>query len=471
MKILLIDPPFGPQEIGGAKKGFKGVLNIIPSLGLAYLGAVAEQHGHMVRIIDGALGLSYQEIVQEAQRFGPHIVGLTATTPTFLNAVRVASLLREERPQSVFIAGGAHPTAAPSDALKAGVFDFLVLGEGEETFLELVQHIEGKGPTSPDDIRGIAFRRQDETVITIPRPRIKDLDSLPFPARYLLPPLSAYHPTPASYRRLPLGVVMASRGCPMHCTFCDRAVFGNIYRLRSPQNVMDEVEELIKRYGAREIRFFDDTFTLKKDFVFGLCDEIEKRRLKFPWTCLTTVLTVTRDMLKRMREVGCWQVLFGLESGDDGMLRLLKKGNTVEANRRALRWAQEAGLEVRADFIIGTPGETMKSLNNTLNFALKMNLDYAHFNKFIPFPGTEIYRQLLKKGYKFDFSDRCSVLDHSALLYVPEGISKEKYRRFLDGAFKKFYLRPTYIIKRLLSIRSFAQLKGQVKGSFAILNL
>lgn len=176
-------------------------------------------------------------------------------------------------------------------------------------------------------------------------------------------------------------------------------------------------------------------------------------------------------MLKAIKEAGCWQVLYGLESGDDRMLRLLKKGNTVAMNERAVYLAHKAGLSVRADFIVGTPGETLESLKRTLEFAIRLKVDYAHFNKFVPFPGTELYETLVKQGYGFDFLKNSSILDHSALLYVPESMTKYEFKNFLDYANKAFYLRPSYILRRLLSTRSWTELKGQINGFFAIYNL
>ncbi len=270
-------------------------------------------------------------------------------------------------------------------------------------------------------------------------------------------------------KKLPLATIMTSRGCPSQCIFCDRAIFGNIYRQRSADDVLAEVEEVIERYGAREIRFFDDLFTLDKERTCKISSGITKK--KIPWTCLTAVTAVTKELLKEMKAAGCWQVLYGIESADPHILKLLKKGNTVEQNIRAIKWAKEVGLSVRADFIVGTPAETKKSLEKTLKFAINMDLDYAHFNKFVPFPGTELYKILSDKGFNFDFSQKCSILDHSALIYVPEGITREDYRYFLDSALKKFYLRPGYIIKRLLAIRTKDELIGQFKGFLAIAGL
>ncbi len=468
MKVLLVDVPFGFQEIGGEKERFADVLNVIPALGLAYLAAVAEKEGHEVRILDCARGLGFDAVSEAGRSFSPDVVGMTATTPTFNNAVRAASILREIVPRATFVVGGPHPTAMTEHAARSGAFDYLVLGEGEETFIELLRHLMGKGPTRPDDIRGLAFRREGQTVVTPPRDRIEDLDALPFPARHLLPPLGAYHPTPASYRRLPLAHVMTSRGCPSKCNFCDRAIFGEKYRARGADNVLAEVDEVVGKYGAREIRFFDDTFTLNRKRLDAICRGLRNRRPKLPWTCLTKVNAVDLDLLKMIRDAGCWQVLYGIESGDDRVLASLGKNTTVEMNRRAVLWARQAGLRVRADFIVGTPAETWDSLRNSVNFAKELPLDFAHFNKFVPFPGTEFYRRLTQEGHRFDLTGSTSTLDHDALIYLPPSLEPEAYRQFLDRAYKEFYLRPRYILRRITGLRTFTEFWGQVHGFFAI---
>jgi len=468
MKTLLINPPFVESESVGATRSMKYVLNTIQPLGLAYIAAVLNRAGYPVEVADFCVPDYYPPVEEVIRRSDADIVGLTCTTPSFMSAVAVAGQVRRIRPNAKIVLGGAHVNAAPEDAMRHACFDVGVLGEGEFAMLELVKHFSGGEPRSLQEIQGLIFREADKIVRTPPRPHHRKLDDIPHPARYLLPPLRRYSPTPASYRRLPLGVLMTSRGCPSKCTFCDRAVFGSTYRAHSTEYVLDEIEELVRRYKAREIRFFDDTFTQNRKRVFEICEGMQRRGLKLPWTCLTKAKAVTPEMLRAMKEAGCWQVLFGLESGDAEMLKRLKKGNTVEDNRRAVRWAQEAGLSVRADFIVGTPGETMESLRRTLNFALELGLDYAHFNKFVPFPGTELHEQLTAQGYRFDLSRPCSILDHGAIFYVPDGMTREEFKAFLDDAFRRFYLRPRYIVRRIFQIRTIDQLVGQAKGFLAI---
>lgn len=469
MKTLLINPPFTKEYSVGGSRSIRYVLNVVAPLGLAYLAAVLEKNNFSTRIIDCTVDFSDKSLIKEILKDRPDVIGLSATTPAFESAKFIAQRIKQLIPSTILIIGGAHITALPYQAMESGGFDIGVIGEAEETILELLRHIQKKGLDDLDMIKGIIYKQDGKVSITSKREFIKELDSIPFPARHFLPPLSRYRPTPASYKRLPLATIMTSRGCPLQCVFCDRAVFGNMYRQRTADNILAEVEEVVERYGAREIRFFDDLFTLDKERTYKICAGLRKKML--PWTCLTTVTAVTKELLKEMKAAGCWQVLYGLESGDSRMLKLLGKGNTIEQNIQAVRWTKEAGLSVRADFIVGTPGETMETLKKTLRFAINMDLDYAHFNKFIPFPGTQLYRFLSVQGYNFNFSSRCSILDHSALLYVPEGITKKEYRKFLDTAFKKFYLRPRYIIKRLLSIRTKEEIFGQFKGFLAIAKL
>jgi anaerobic magnesium-protoporphyrin IX monomethyl ester cyclase len=466
MKITLINPPFEKEYSVGESKSVRYVLNVVQPLGLAYLANVLEENKFAVDMFDFTVSKWDKNAKKRIASGEPKIIGLTATTPGFETAKYIAGELKKELPEAIFVIGGAHITAMPYQAMDESCFDAGIIGEGEQTFLELAKHVQENGTLG--SVNGIIFRDKQNYIITPKREFIADLDSIPFPARHLLPALGRYRPTPASYKRLPVATIMTSRGCPSQCVFCFRGIFGNAFRQRSAENILAEVDEVVNRYGAREIRFFDDLFTLDKERTYQVCLGMRKR--KIPWTCLTAVNAVTKDLLGEMKNSGCWQVLYGLESGSERMLGLLKKGNTIQQNSRAVGLAQEAGLSVRADFIVGTPGETKDSMRETLKFALDMDLDYAHFNKFVPFPGTELYSKLVSQGHKFDFK-KCSIIDHSALVYVPEGISRQEYREFLDSSFRKFYLRPKYIFKRLLSINSMDELIGQIRGLLAIAGL
>ena len=470
-KILLINPPFEQEEESvGKTKSIKKVLNIVPPLGIAYIAAVLEKIGLEVKIIDCAIGISFDDLFEEILNEHPDAIGITSTTPAFVKSEKVASFVRNKLPAVKIIIGGAHVTALPKETMASGLFDVGIIGEGELTVAQLFKNYKNGDFERLEEIQGIIYKNGSNITQNVHRPFINDLDSIPMPARHLLPHPKFYRPTPASCRRVPYVVIMTSRGCPSQCTFCDRKIFGMRCRMRSVSNIFQEIEEVVFEYGVKEIRFFDDTFTINKKRVYEICDEFEKRKLKLSWTCLTKAACVDGALLKRMKKAGCWQVLYGFESGDDRMLKLLKKGNTVEMNKKVIRLTKEAGLEVRGDFIVGTPGETWESLERTVRFTIDMKLDYAHFNKFIPFPGTELYKRLVREGHVFDFS-KSTILDHKQIYYVNPGMSKEEFSRFLDRASKRFYLRPSYILRKLFSIRTFHQLKGQIDGFFAIFEL
>jgi len=467
MKIVLINPDF--DEVGD-NKNFEKAVNIIPPLGLMYIASVLEKHGFEVKIIDCYLEKSKINLGEILKKESPDIVGISTATPTFGDVTRIARMIRNNFPDIFIVIGGYHVSAIPRQAMSSGLFDFGVIGEGEITFLELVKELQKKNPKL-DKIEGLAVKKSNKIMFTKPRPFIKNLDNIPFPARHLVPPLSRYKPTPASYKRLPAGILISTRGCPSKCTFCDRAVFGCTYRERSPGNVLDEVEEIVYKFGAKELKFFDDNFTLNKNRLFNICDEFEKRKIDIEWSCLTKANLVSKEILMKMKKAGCWQVLFGLESGDTEILKSLNKGITLEQGEKAVKLAKKVGLSVRADFLMGVPGENLTTMGKTLEFAKKISPSFAHFNKFTPYPGTEIYNRLVNEGYKFDFNKFYSQLDHLHGIYSPKDISKKQLGEFVSKSYKKFYLRPGYIFNRLFEIRDFEGLIREINGFFGVRGL
>lgn len=467
MKVLLIYPPYSLEEEFGklAKVG-----NLQQPLGIGYLGAVLEKAGHKVKIIDAPpLGYSVSQILEEAKKFGPEIVGITSVTADFYKAKKIGQRIKKEI-GCLVILGGPHLTAAPEEAIKEDCFDYGVIGEGEVTLVELLKGLEGR--KEKEEIRGIIFKKNGKIVKTPARPFIKNLDSLPFPARHLMPPLSSYHPTPASYKRLPVGSMITSRGCPFQCTFCDRAVFGNTYRFRSPKNVVDEIEVLIKDFKAREIRFWDDTFNFYPKRVIEICKEILKRKIEIPWTCLGRVNFIEEEMLNFMKKAGCWQISFGIESGNEEILKKIKKGITKEMVREALSKTKKAGIRTRGFFMLGLPGETEKTMRETIDFAKSLPLDVAGFYVTIPFPNTELYQEAQKRDellnpnyseYLMNFPEK--------IFYLPEGLEEKTIFDYLNKAYREFYLRPSYLFKQLLSIRNPGDLIAKIKAFFVIKNI
>ena len=452
----------------------KGVMNVVQPLGMGYLAAVLEQNGHEVSIEDcQCLGVHHGDLIRKLAKESPDFVGISATTPTFASSILTAKMLKQQMPDVVVVIGGAQVSALPEETLSYDCFDVGVQGEGEHTLLELVGHVKDHGLKHLSGIRGLVFRHNGSIAYSERRPFIQDLDSLPFPARHLLPPLEKYHPVPTSYRRLPNATIMTSRGCAgARCIFCDRSGLGFTVRFRSVENVFDEIEELINVYGARDLRFFDDTFTLDPNRVLRICHEFKRRRIDIPWCCWSRTNTVTREMLGGMKEAGCWQVLYGLESMDEAVLGNLGKLTTVEQNVRAVRWSHDAGLSVRANFIVGTPFDSLQTMERSLTEAIKLNMDFAHFNKCIPYPGSELYRMLTAQGYRYDITKWESHHDmKGSIMYTPPGVTEEEYRKWIVEAHRRYYLRPGYILKQFSRIRNFEDIRRLWGGFRAIADL
>lgn len=470
MKTILINPPFSFDDISGTTKSMKRVMNIIPPLGLCYIAAYIEKHNYDVEILDGQI-IDYGRIMEIIEKKQPDVVGIGCTTPSFPSALKTAQGIRRISPDTIIVIGGNHIAKLVEETLQFDCFDVGVLGEAEITFLNLVKSIEASGKSELKEVKGIALKENGKIAITENGPFIRNLDEMPFPARHLIPPLSEYHPTPASYRRLPHADLMTSRGCPYSCTFCDNGIFGVSYRERSPENVVEEIELLISKYGVRDIKFFDDVFTLNKKRLHKICELLKERKIDLPWSCLTRADLVDKETLMAMKKAGCWQVLFGLESGDQRILDIVRKRTTVEKNAKAVKLAHEAGLSVRADYLFGIPGDSIESMEKTLDFAINLNTDLAHFNKFTPYPGNEIYEQLVRQGHNFDFMKNCTQLDHGDTLYVPDGVEKKEYLQFINRAYKKYYLRPKYVLKQIKSIRSMEDIKRFYDGFMAVASL
>lgn len=477
MKIALVSSPYSLDKQHQKSKTWSKIIPRIHSLGLGYIAASLEQENHQIKVLDAnSEWLNEEDIVAGLVEFQPGLVGVSATTPAFVTARGLLERIRAVLPEAVIILGGAHVTADPEHAMRTSAADIGVIGEGEAPSIEIAAWIEGGKSASLDGIKGIVYRNGSGVVHTAPRGYVDDVNTLPFPARHLMAPMETLQPMPASFMHKPSANMITSRGCPYRCTFCDRAIFGNKVRATTAERVVDEFEELVVKFGAKDVKFYDDTFTANKNRVYRICDELIKRGLnKIPWACLTAVKSTTPDILKRMKEAGCWQVLYGLEHSDPRMLKLLSKGNTRQDNIDGVTWAHEAGLSVRGDFIVGTPGETRESLEDLLDFVLSLPLDYAHFNPFVPLPGTEIYDNLLKERGVNDFynydKDAGSAIDPTSIEFVPEGLDRDFYKAFLTRAHKTFYYRPGYLWKRLRAIRSKDQFMGHVYGALAVFDL
>jgi len=374
--VLLIYPFFKPRR---DRSVFR-----FPPLGISYLAASLQAAGHEVRLIDCTF-LDRKEALKQALRVKAEVVGIYCMVSMLEDCLWFAEQLRADC--RLLVAGGPLPTCNPEIFLDH--FDVVVRGEGEQTMPELLRlHAQGSVLGA---VAGIATRTKGGLFFSAERAFTRDLDSIPFPARELLPNESYI-----AYGKKKYGTsvttVMSTRGCPYRCEFCSNVVFGGSYRERSPRNVVDEIETALA-LGYERISFADDVFTMKKARVIGICQEIRRRGLHFQWECLGRVDALDTPTALAMKAAGCTRIFFGIESGDDRMLALMNKKITTDEARRAVEAAHRAGLQVGAFFILCYPGDTDDTVLETLHFATTLPLDYLGLSMPYPLPGTELYKR------------------------------------------------------------------------------
>ena len=453
MRLLLINPPWVVKDKDNI---WRGVASVMPPLGLAWMAAVVRRDGHHVKILDAhAERLRLDTIGSRIRSLSPFdLVGITATTSLAANALAIARIVKAEYPQARVVLGGVHPTVLPKECLAERTVDLVVRGEGEETLREIAREVP------VEDIHGVSFSSDGGVVHTAERELIKDLDSLPLPAYDLLP-MGKYYPAAGAYKRLPASSVLATRGCPGRCTFCHR-IFGNRLRTRSGGKVAQEVKHLQDRYGIREICFYDDTFTVLKREVEAFCRALKNLGVDVTWSCFSRVDTVDEELLGTMKEAGCHQIMYGIEAASSEILKNIKKCTELEEAENAVATAKKIGIDVRAAFMLGNPGETEETMAETLAFAIRLNPELAIFNITTPFPGTEMYTWAEENGFLKTKNWEDYDLSH-VVVELPT-VSSAKVEEFYRKAHRRFYLRPRYLAMRVARLRSFADILQAIRA-------
>jgi radical SAM superfamily enzyme YgiQ (UPF0313 family) len=434
LKITLVNPPY-PSKAHSHPP-------FIP-LGLAYLGAVAERAGYEVNVIDcQAERLTYNMFRQRIGQQKPDVVGVTSTTLLYNSAKEILEIVKIEHPSAITMIGGSHVSFWDENALnECPSIDVVVRREGEQTFLELLQHIDaGK---NFEGVLGTTIRKSDGKILrNEDRPFLQDLDSLPFPAYHLFP-LDAF-------RRMGKTIfpLVTSRGCVQWCDFCSTVrMFGRGYRVRNPKKVIDEMEMLHNKYGESQFTFYDDAFTVNRQHVLNMCEDIKARKLKVAWDCETRVDMVDKELLTAMRNAGCITVWFGVESGSEKILCQMNKKINVDETRAAFKITQKAGLMAIASAIIGFPGETEETAWETINFVNSLNPDDIGFYVATPYPGTPMFEKVVKNGWLrvTDFNK----YDTATPTFETPELSMKRISEIRYKAHQKFYLRPSYVFKMI----------------------
>jgi anaerobic magnesium-protoporphyrin IX monomethyl ester cyclase len=438
MDVVLINP----CDENAVKNclGFK-----VPPLNLMYLAASLEKAELSVKILDDdIMQMGEEKITQMVSNMDPSIVGLTASTSNIKKALKYAESVKKTLPNSITMIGGPHTTFIPVETLQENeCLDVVVVGEGEETVVDLAEKYLKYGITCLNDVKGIVYRDKKGVIqVTQPRPLIKDLDSLPFPARHLVP-FDAY-----GVSKDQEGDMITSRGCVYSCGYCSSSlIMGKRFRSRSPENVVDEVEELVDSYKIRNIAFLDDTFMMNKRRAGEIADEINLRGLDVSYVASSRVDMVNKALLAKLKSSGMSTLYYGVESGSQRVLDLMKKGITLKQAEDAVKSAKDEGIKVLTSFILGFPGETAEEMDKTIDFSIKLNADYSQYSILTPFPGTPIYHELkAKKLLDTENWDKYTVLK-SVINYNDLGLSKKFVERKLAKAYLKFYTRPKYLLE------------------------
>ena len=464
MRCALIIPAWAPEEIFPAKT-VGSQLNYWQPLGTLYVAACLREAGHEVRFLDGAF-LTHEEILARVARWRPGLVGIYATTFGWPRAGRTAADIKRLDRSIFTCAGGPYPIAVRAECLRRDGehWDAVVTGEGELSLVEVVERLE-RG-RSLEGVSGVIAREGGRIVENPPLPLIADLDSLPFPARDLLGDAHRYVPPPGTYRRRPVAVMISARGCDRRCLFCfqlDRERQAGLrgIRYRSVDSVLTEID-LCVRQGYREIKFIDDTLAADYGRAMELAQEIRRRRLDIAWFASACVNQVDARLLRAFKDAGCWAILLGAESGVQKNLNAVRKGITLEQTRRAVRAAKDAGLTVSTPFIFGLPGETFQEGLRTIEFAIELDPDIANFHALTPFPGTDLYDQRERLG---TVSDELSDYTYQGAAFTPRTMAPGDIAALRRIAFRRFYSRPSFLLRRLLAVRTRHDLAAAARGA------
>jgi len=441
MRVLLINPPWDRLRGVNPDASFP--------LGLGYLASVLREEGFDVMIYNGEdvdpnvvkqsrvgnllkthdLYLSalkddenpvWQEVKVLLSDYSPDLVGIYTMTPMIGSTVKIAGIFKKLFADGMVAVGGPHPSLLPDDVLKEPDIDFAVRGEGEATVVELCRSLTSLSPPY-DEIDGLSYKKDGEIKHNKPRELINELDTIPFPAKDLLL-------FPERARQRFLGAITATRGCPYRCSFCSvRKIWGRGIRFRTPENVVEEIEDLVKKKNQYDFVFWDDSLTVNKKWTLQLCDLLKRAPFRIKWACSTRVDLIDEEILTRMKEAGCGEIGIGIESGSDRMLKKIKKDMTLEDALKASDLLNKMKFSWAAFFMVGFPDETLQDMMETFELIKKISPSNIIFSIFAPFPGSEFYESMKSKNILPEEIDWNAFYKHSPENYLLETVPRENF--------------------------------------------
>lgn len=443
-KILFVHP-LGENWTAGEEKDMSRIANIMAPLGLLSLAAWIDKHGHHSKIHDCyAFPGQDEKIYEYIKNAQPEFIGFSTTTSSFLDGVRIAEKVKSIKHDIKVIFGGVHISALRDQLLKDySVIDFGVVGEGEQTLLEIMENTH----TDFSGIEGLIHRSNGEVIFNGFRKKLIHMDDLPFPAYEKLHGFPKSYQLPIfSYPKAPNTTVITSRGCPYECSYCDRSVFRKTYRYNSPDYMVNLLIYLQKKFNIKHVNIYDDTFTLHRKRVMDFCELKIKSKLEMTFNCAARAEQIDLEMLKMMKKAGCWMVSLGIETGD---LELLKKHrsylpkdkveNPLEDIREKILLIKKAGLRAKGLFMMGLPGETEKTIDQSMAYVFSLPLDEFNLAKLTPFPGAPLYSDVKNCGSFYEDWEMMNALN---FVFIPQGFTlerlEERYREF----YRRYFQRP-----------------------------
>jgi len=439
MRILLIHPKREDAIFEDVR---------LPPLGVAYVAATLRAAHHEVQILDANLeNEQFPAIRSKLGAFSPDIVGVSVVSQLLKTALKIAAFIKNIEAGTAVVFGGVHPTLFPEAVAADKNVDYVVHGEGEDTVVELGDRIEKK--QEPEGVLGTAYKKNGRIIVNPPRPLVRPLDRLPFPAYDLLP-VDRYVAPQTS--RTPFMAMITSRGCPYRCIFCDsHIVMGREYRFHSPERTQAEIRHLIDKFSVKEVMFKDSEFLQNRPRIEGLCDLLIKEKMPLRWSCNGRAGKADPLLLNKLKQAGCVLIMYGVESGDQAILNRLKKGITINQVRETFTISRQAGLKTQANFLIGSPGETSATISKTIRLAKEIKPDFVYFDYLFPYPGTELYRMALENNWLPEGFEPSDMKEFQCPLNATL-MSTAHLRRMLDLAYRSFYFRPRIIIGRMLTL-------------------
>jgi radical SAM superfamily enzyme YgiQ (UPF0313 family) len=436
-----------------------------PPMGLLYIQSAVEKTGHESIFLDADLeGWDHEEAARQALSHSPDLIGLQAMTFTMPDAYLVARAIKQLNPEVKTLIGGPHPTIYPEETATLDAVDFAFAGEGEVGFPAFLDVFGDERARAA--VPGIACKAEGRVSYTPSPGLLSDLDAVAYPARR-----SSKYRLYSSVlaKRNPITIMITSRGCPYSCIFCNR--MGRRYRCHSAEYVLGEIEDIVKM-GVREIFIHDDTFSLKRERVKDICEGIIERGYTIDWEARTRVDCVDRELLALMRRAGCHRLSFGVESGSDKVLRSIKKKISIEQVENVFDWCRREGIVTLADFMFGNLDEEAGDIEKTLSLVARINPDYVQYSVCSPYPGTPLYAKGLESGLIprdvwLEFA-RDPLAEFKSPVWT-QHFSEEELYSIMSNAYRAFYMRPSFMARQLLRVRSFSQLGNMARAAVGLL--